>query len=145
MLISTCLVEDVEVGVGEPIGPDSLKQPPERRGVGYVRGRAPTRAAGQHAADAATNVGDYGARVAGLRKRPRLAVVADYRPFHGGLADGHVQMEVLADDGEDAVRAAERGASGTPALDHQQARLAFQAPHIGFSHQLVGDGAVERK
>lgn len=57
-LMSRCLGDDAEVGVGEPAGLDTLEEPPERRGVGHVGGLGLTRTAGKHATDTATDVGD---------------------------------------------------------------------------------------
>lgn len=58
--------------------------------------------------------------------------------------DGRV-VEVVADDAEDAVRAADGGASGATVLDYQQAGLAGRVPHVGVAHQVVTDGAYEGK
>ncbi len=86
--MSRCLDEDVEVRVGEPIGPDALEEPPERGGIGHIGGLGLlTRTAREHATDTATDVGDYRARITRFRKDFRLAVVVDYPPLHGGLVD----------------------------------------------------------
>ena len=52
--MSRCLVDDVGVPVGEPVGLDS-----ERRGIGNIGGFVPSSPVGKHATDTATNVGDY--------------------------------------------------------------------------------------
>ena len=44
---------------GEPIGLDTLEEPPEQRGIGNIGGLRLTRTAGKHATDTATDVGDY--------------------------------------------------------------------------------------
>jgi len=120
---------------------NTFEEPPERRGVGNIGGIGLTRTTSKHATDAA-DVGDYGARIAGLRKHFRLvAVVVDYRPLHGGCADGHIPGEVLTNDGEDPVRAAERGASRIAVLDDQQTRFAVLVLHVRVPHKLVGDRA----
>ena len=119
--MSRCLGDDVEMHVGEPVSLDTLEEPPERRGIGHIEGLRLTRTAGKHATDTATDVGDCSARIARFRKAFRLAGVVDYPPLHGGLVDGHVD-EVFANDGEDAVRAADGRVSGIAALDDQQAR-----------------------
>ena len=54
-------------------------------------------------------------------------------------------MEVVANDREDAVCAADGGVSGIAALDDQRARFAVQVPHVGVAHQVVGNGAREWK
>ncbi len=107
--------------------------------------RCLTRTAGEHATDTTTNICDRRARIARFRKHLRLAVVVEYRPLHGGPVDGHVIEEVLANDGEDAVRAAEGGASGVSVLDDQQARFAVRVLHVGVVHQVVGEGAHKWK
>jgi len=56
--------------------------------------------------------------------------------------DRHVGR-VVADDRNDAIRAAEGGASGTARLDDQQTRFAIRVPHVGGAHQGVGDGALK--
>jgi hypothetical protein len=135
------------VGVGEPAGLDTLQEPPERRGVGHVGGLGLTRTAGKHATDTgdtATDVGDDWARVARFRKDVRLAVVVDYSPLHRGLVDRHV-AKIVANDGEDAIRAAEGGASGIAPLGDQQARFAVRVPHVGGVHQVVGNDALKWK
>ena len=142
--VSRCLGDDVEVRVGEPVGLDALEEPPERRSVHHVGILLLARAASEHATDTTTDVGDDRARIAGLREHLGLVVVVDDPPLHGGLVDGRV-VEVVADDAEDAVRAADGGASGVTILDHQQAGLAVQVPHIGVAHQVVTDGAREGK
>jgi hypothetical protein len=78
-----------------------------------------------------------------FRKDTRFAVVVDYPPLHGGVVDGHVVDVVLANDGEGAGRAADRGVSGTAALDDHQAQFAVCVPHIGGVHQFVGDDAPQ--
>ena len=75
----------------------------------------------------------------GSEKTSDLLSLVDYTPLHGGLVDGHV-VEVVANNGEDAVRAADGGASGIAALDDQQARFTVRVPHVGVAHQVVGDG-----
>ena len=57
--MSRCLDEDVEVRIGEPIGPDALEVPPEWGGIGHIGGLGPTRTTREHATDTATDVGDY--------------------------------------------------------------------------------------
>jgi len=52
-----CLGNDVEVRVGEPVGPDALEEPPEWRGISYIGGLL-TSTAGKHATDTATDVSD---------------------------------------------------------------------------------------
>jgi hypothetical protein len=144
LLVSRCLGDDVEVRVGEPVGLDALEEPPERRSVRHVGRLRLARATSEHATDTTTDVGDDRARIAGLREHLGLTVVVDNPPLHGGLVDGRV-VEVVADDAEDAVRAVDGGASGVTVLDHQQAELAVQVPHIGVAHQVVTDGAHEGK
>jgi len=85
--MSGCLGEDVEVRVGEPVGPDALEEPPERGGIAHIGGLGPTRTAREHATDTATDVGDYRARIPRFRKDFRLAVEVEYPPLHGGLVD----------------------------------------------------------
>ena len=59
MLMSRYLGSDVEVPrVGEPVGLDTLEEPPGRRGIGYIGGLRLTRTAGKHATNMATDVGD---------------------------------------------------------------------------------------
>lgn len=91
--------------VGEPVGPDTLEEAPERRGVGYIGELRLTRTAGRHATE-----GDGCRRLQPVspnrqvpKKLPsfRLAVVVKYPPLHGDLVDGHV-IEVITDDGEDS-------------------------------------------
>ena len=55
-----CLGNDIEVRVGEPVGPDTLEEPPERRGIGHIGDRRLTRTTGKHATNinTATDVGD---------------------------------------------------------------------------------------
>jgi hypothetical protein len=55
-----CL-DDIEVCVGEPVSLYTLEEPPERRGIGHIRGLRVTRTAGKHATDTATDVrvGNY--------------------------------------------------------------------------------------
>ena len=67
-----------------------------------------------------------------------------YPPLHGGLVDGHIE-EVVANDGEDPVRAAGGGASGIAVLNDQQARVTIRVPHVRFAHQVLGDGAHKWK
>ena len=50
---------DVEVRVGEPVGFDTLEEPPERRGIGHIAGSLLATAACKHSPDTATNIGDY--------------------------------------------------------------------------------------
>jgi hypothetical protein len=57
-LMSRCLGDDAEVGVGKPVGVDMLEEPPERRGVGHIGQHRLTRRAGKHATNTATDVGD---------------------------------------------------------------------------------------
>ena len=57
--MSICLGDDIEVRVGEPVGPDTPKEPPEWHGIGQIGGPRLTRTAGKHATDTATDVGDY--------------------------------------------------------------------------------------
>ena len=38
-----CLGNDVEACVGEPVGPDTPEEPPERRGIGNIGGLRLTR------------------------------------------------------------------------------------------------------
>jgi hypothetical protein len=123
---------------------DALEEPPEGRSVRHVGRLRLASATGEHAADAATNVGDDRARIARLREHLRLAVVVDDTPLHGGLVDGRV-VEIVADDAEDAVGAADGGASGVAVLHDQQAGLAGRVPHIGVAHQVVTDGVHEGK
>jgi len=80
--MSRCLDEDAEVRAGEPVGPDALKEPPERGGTGHIGGLGLTRTTREHATDTATDVGDYRARIARFRKDFRLAVVVHYPPLH---------------------------------------------------------------
>ena len=76
-----------------------------------------------------------------FRKDFWFAVIIEYPPLHGGLFDRHVVEEVVASDGEDAVGAADGGASGMPFLtDNQQARFTVRIPHVRIAHQLIGDG-----
>ena len=144
LLMSRCLGDDVEVRVGEPVGMDALGEPPEGCSIRHVGRLCLARAAGEHATDATTSVSDDRARVARLREHLRLAVVVDYAPLHRGLVDGRV-VEVVADDAEDVVRAADGGASGVTVLDDQQAGLVVQVPHVGVAHQMIADGAHEGK
>jgi hypothetical protein len=53
--------------------------------------------------------------------------------------------EVVTNDGEEAVRAAEGGVGGIPALDNQQARFTVRVPHVGGVYRFVGDGANQWK
>ena len=57
--MSRCLGDDVEVRVGEPVGLNTLKELPERRGIGHIGGLRLTRTAGKHTTDTATDDGDY--------------------------------------------------------------------------------------
>jgi len=64
-----------------------------------------------------------------------------YPPLHGSQVDGHVHVvaEVVPNDGEDAVGAADGSTSGISIiLDDQQARFAVRVPHVGVVHQVVG-------
>lgn len=144
LLVSKCLGNDVEVRVGEPVGLNTRKEPPERRSICYVGRLHLARATSEHTTDTTTDVSDNGARIAGLREHLGLTVVVDDPPLHGGLVDGRV-VEVVADDAEDAVRASDGGASGVTVLNYQQAELAVQAPHIGVAHQVVTNSAHEGK
>jgi hypothetical protein len=56
--MSRCLGEDVKVRVGEPVSPDTFEKPPKRRGIGHIKGLHLTTAAGKHATNTATDVGD---------------------------------------------------------------------------------------
>ena len=58
LMMSRCLGDDVEMRVGEAVGLDTLEEPPERRGVGHIRGVRLTRTAGKHATDTATDIGE---------------------------------------------------------------------------------------
>jgi hypothetical protein len=132
--MSRCLGDDAEVGIGEPIGADTLEEPPERRGVGHIGRLCLTTPTSKHATNTATNVSDNRARISGFRKDVRFAVVVDYPPLHRGVVDGHVVDVVLANDGEDASRAANGGVSGIATLDDQQAQFAICVPHIRGVH-----------
>jgi len=99
------------VRVGEPICLDTLKEPPEGRGIGHIRRIRLTRTAGKHTTNTTTDISDCRARITRFRKDFRLAVVVDYRPLYGSLVDGHVD-EVVTNDGENPVRTADGGASG---------------------------------
>lgn len=56
-------------------------------------------------------------------------------------------VKVVTDNAEDAVGPTDGGAGGIAVLDHQQARLLILIiiPHIRVAHQLLVDGALERK
>ena len=98
-------------------GLDLLKEPKPRGGIRYIGGLGGARTAGDHAANAATDVSDDGSRITSGGESVRIAAVWEYRPLHGGLID---RVEgVLTNDREDAVRAAEGGAGGIAALDDQ--------------------------
>lgn len=56
------------VRVGRSVDLDTLKEPPERCGIGYVGGVGLVRTATKHATNAATNVSDYLARITRFRK-----------------------------------------------------------------------------
>ena len=58
LLMSRCLGDDIEVCIGKPVGSDTLKEPPERRGIGYIGGLRLTRTTGKHATDTAMDVSD---------------------------------------------------------------------------------------
>src|SRR5260221_6885500 len=117
------LGEDVEVRVRESVAPDALEEPPEWRSIGHIGGLGLAGTTCKHSTDTATDVGDYGARIAWFRKDLGLAIVVNDTPLHGGLVDRHV-VEIVADDREDAGGAAEGSASGITILDDQQASFA---------------------
>ena len=45
MSMSRGLGDDIEVCAGEPVSPDTLEEPPERRGIGHIGGLCLTRTA----------------------------------------------------------------------------------------------------
>ena len=119
--MSRCLLENVEVDVREPTGLDTLEEPPERRGIGHIGCLGLARTGSENSTDAATDVDDDRARITGLGEDVRRAVIVDDTPFHRGLVNGRVVEEVVADNGEHAVGAADGGPGGISVLDHQQA------------------------
>ena len=58
LLMMARYLENVEVRVGEPVGLDTLEEPPERRGIGHIEGFRLTRTPGKQATDTVTDVGD---------------------------------------------------------------------------------------
>lgn len=136
------LVEDGEVHVREPVGLDTLKEPPGRRGIGDIGGLQLTRTAGQHAADTATYVGDNRTRIARCREDAQLV---DYTSLYGDLVDVHIKLEIVANNEEDAVRSADGGVRGIAGFDHEQARFPASVPHVRGMHQSVCNDALEWK
>ena len=53
-----CLGNDVEVRVGEPVGPNTPEEPPKPCGISHIRGLGLTSTTSKNATDTATNVGD---------------------------------------------------------------------------------------
>ena len=53
-----CLCDDIGVCIGEPVGYNTIEEPPEQRGIGHIGGLRLTGTASKHATDTATDVGD---------------------------------------------------------------------------------------
>ena len=54
--MSRFLGDDVGVRIGEPVGLDTLEEPPKRRGIGHIGGLHLTRTAGKHATKEETRI-----------------------------------------------------------------------------------------
>jgi len=52
------LGNDIDVRVGEPVGPNTPEEPPERCGISHIRGPGLTSTTSKNATDTATDVGD---------------------------------------------------------------------------------------
>jgi hypothetical protein len=57
--MSICLGDNMGVRTREPVGLDTLEEPPERHGIGHITGSHLTRTASKHATDMALNVSNY--------------------------------------------------------------------------------------
>ena len=56
--MASCLGDDTEVGIGEPVGMDTLEEPPEWRGVGHIEWRFLTRPTSKYDTNTAAHIGN---------------------------------------------------------------------------------------
>jgi hypothetical protein len=135
----------VEMGIKKPILLDAREEPEEGRRVRDVRGIRLSLAstAGEEATNAATAIGDDGARITGGGEDTRLVVEGEDSPLPRGLVS--VVIKILADVGEQAGSAAYGDTGSNAVLYDQQARFAVLVEHIWVAREVFRDDVPKLK